>query len=88
MPSTTEPTLLTQFKGDFTPFQAAQKFAGMATPEPRQARFPEGAWGDDRDYLGTFKLVGGKRDYRLTFNLAERIWRVYLVPRGWKAGKP
>lgn len=78
---------IAQFYGEFTPYQAAQNFAGMASPEPRDARFPEGEWSEDGGYSGTFKLVGGKRLYLLTFDTGHRSWRVYLLPRGWKPRK-
>jgi hypothetical protein len=72
---------IAQFTGDFTAWQAAQLFAGLATPEPRRARYPEGDWKEDGG-TWTFRLIGGKRTYLMTLDRKYQSWRVYMMPKG------
>lgn len=76
-----------QFPGDFTASEAAEHFAGLATPEPRTTRDVVGQWSDDRRYRGTFMLVGGRRKYALTYDPKHGSWRVYMLAKNWKARK-
>jgi hypothetical protein len=71
---------IAQFPGDYTANEAAQHFAGLAKPEPRKARRPEGDWDDG----WRFCLVGGHRTYLMTFDAKYRSWRVYMMPLGDK----
>ena len=67
---------------------AASRFARMATPEPRKARVRSGTWSVGGDFDGRFRLVGGQRDYRLTFTRADRTWRIYQLPVETKIKAP